>query len=470
MRVPILLVAIPSLLLVHACGAGPGEPASTLSLTVDTPVDVQVGSTFELTGQVEGAAPLDSVVLTYPGARRKSTEHVFSWTLTAATPGTVEASVVAFSSETEPASRTVVHTVAAKSLTLTLAQPSSAEAMQSFIVSGEVAGEARLDSVVVTYQGQRRYVATRSFSTSFTATRAGTAEIEATAYSREAAAPVRQVQSHEVLFVPVPPVVEGIFAGLPQHIAMERESLQQSLSRNPQAATAIQAKIDLLATAGLADDVVTYRRYRDTTVVSVDGREIPVAIVFPTEAMRAEAADAIAIVRDAVSTLEGFMATPFPVASVRIWYGFTVGNRGGGGGLWVEDRGSYQGRQTSTMLRYEMVFPHEVGHTYIGSEPVNQFLELYAHNVNAGRTPDVARWTDARGYVPGVSTNAGVHAVLDIYRLIGHDAMSRAYRQLHLLRPPYGQALSVEARQAFVNEAPDAAKDQVRELAARIGL
>ena len=59
-------------------------------------------------------------------------------------------------------------------------------------------------------------------------------------------------------------------------------------------------------------------------------------------------------------------------------------------------------------------------------------------------------------------------ALLDVYRLIGHDPMARSYRATYPLRPPYGEPLSPAVRQAFVDQAPDALKSQVAALVARV--
>jgi hypothetical protein len=45
-------------------------------------------------------------------------------------------------------------------------------------------------------------------------------------------------------------------------------------------------------------------------------------------------------------------------------------------------------------------------------------------------------------------------ALLDVYRLVGRDAMARAYRAIYVLAPPYGTMLSAECKQASIDEAP----------------
>jgi len=52
--------------------------------------------------------------------------------------------------------------------------------------------------------------------------------------------------------------------------------------------------------------------------------------------------------------------------------------------------------------------------------------------------------------------------------LIGRDAMSGAYRTLYSMKPPYGQPLSSDCKQVFVDQAPAAVKTQVASIVANI--
>ena len=92
----------------------------------------------------------------------------------------------------------------------------------------------------------------------------------------------------------------------------------------------------------------------------------------------------------------------------------------------------------------------------------------YGYNVLRTGSTDVGAWTFTRDYVSGREANEGVHALLDVYRLIGRDAMASAYRAVLPLRPPYGQPLSAAARQAFVDAAPAAVKAQVAAKLAKV--
>ena len=149
-------------------------------------------------------------------------------------------------------------------------------------------------------------------------------------------------------------------------------------------------------------------------------------------------------VKLALPILEDFMATPFPRDVIRVWYGFRIGASGSGGRLYMEDKGTYEARMTSSMVIYGAVLPHELSHSYIGHESLTQFLELYVHNVVRTNSTDVESWNFVRNYVPFRDSNEGYAALLDIYQLIGQDAMARAYRKVYSLEPPYGQQLCAE--------------------------
>jgi len=60
------------------------------------------------------------------------------------------------------------------------------------------------------------------------------------------------------------------------------------------------------------------------------------------------------------------------------------------------------------------------------------------------------------------------YPLLDIYQLIGHDNMSRAYKILYSLQPPYGSPLSAECLQVFIDQAPTSVKEQVAAKVAKI--
>lgn len=255
---------------------------------------------------------------------------------------------------------------------------------------------------------------------------------------------------------------------LGDYIRSALSGMVEALPRNPNVATYIEAKIGILRTPGLGGEIVEGGRYTEGSVASRSGRSLAVTAVFPLESMRAEAMRAVRYAEASVPVLEEFVGADFPAPAVRIWYGFVVGNSGGGGTIYGEDRGTYEARTPATRLPFDAMIVHELAHSYVGSEPLTQFLELYGYNVLRTGSADVGAWTFTRGYVAGRDANEGVHALLDVYRLIGRDAMASAYRAVLPLRPPYGQPLSAAARQAFVDAAPTAAKAQVAAKMAKV--
>ena len=183
--------------------------------------------------------------------------------------------------------------------------------------------------------------------------------------------------------------------------------------------------------------------------------------------MRVGAARAVQWVKSGIPLLESFMALPFPRNRITIWYGFQIGASGGGGTIWAEDQATYDSRLSGKtgIMPYELLYYHELSHSYIAHESLNQFLELYQYNlVHTGSTA-YADWTNFR--VPREKW-PWINAILDIYQLIGYDAMANAYRILYTLNPPYGQPLSQQCQQVFVDQAPDNLKSQVATLAANI--
>ena len=266
----------------------------------------------------------------------------------------------------------------------------------------------------------------------------------------------------------LPPLVGAMYAALPAYIASERASLTGNGPANPHLTTQFQAKLAVLASPTLVADIMDGGRFHHTTARTPGGVDVPAAVVFMLEPMRGEAGGALDIVTASLPTLERFLDVPFPATTIRVWYGFTIGNRGGGGSIFTEDRTTYEARRTPTMMPYDPILAHELAHSYFGSESVTQWLELYVHNVNAGRGTAVGSWTFTRSYVPDAPGNVGVHALLDIYRIIGHDAMARALRRLYPLRPAYGTVLTAAGQQVFVDEAPAQARVQVAALAAKV--
>lgn len=263
-------------------------------------------------------------------------------------------------------------------------------------------------------------------------------------------------------------VLEQMLSDLPAHIAASLRSNQQSLYANPGAVAARQAKIALLQRPTIAHEIVAGRWFDARNTPSMKGT-VMMATVFLQEGMRTEATTALEQLGAALPVLEAFIRTAFPHEALRVWYGFAVGSQGGGGTILAEDRRSYESRTEPSRPAPEAILFHELAHSYIRHEGLTQFLELYVINVLATNSQDPAVWTHARHDVgsPPAST-ASSDALLEIYRLIGPDAMSRAYGTLQELNVPYGAALPTEGKQALIAEAPPELRHRVTELTERI--
>jgi hypothetical protein len=239
----------------------------------------------------------------------------------------------------------------------------------------------------------------------------------------------------------------------------------QDMPRNPNLTAQYQAKIAMLQDPNLFNTIVGGGFFAVDFVASTNGRQIPIVAVFPSNDMRSETAQAVQWVKLAIPILESFMATPFLTNQIRIWYGFKIGSSGGGGSIWPEDQATYESRWRQGMLPYEPVFYHELGHSYIGHESLNQFLELYQYNLIHTGSTAYNEWTNFR--VPPENW-PWITAILNIYQLIGPEAMANAYRIIYTINPPYGTPLSQQCQQVFVDQAPNNLKSQVATLAAQI--
>jgi hypothetical protein len=268
--------------------------------------------------------------------------------------------------------------------------------------------------------------------------------------------------------VQVPVATVPMLGTLAEYIPWADDRIAQALPNNPQAASFMQARLALLRTPGLGGDIIDTHRYAQGSVPSRSGVTLPVTAVFPVEAMRGEAEQSIRVVQDALPVLESWLGLSYPMQFVRIWYGFVVGSAGGGGYVHAEDRTTYQARTQGLLLPYEPMIIHEMTHTWMSHEGLNQFLELYGYNMMATGSADARAWTFTRGWQPGREANDGVHALLDIYQLVGPEAMAAGYRAIILLRPGYGQPMSPEARQAFAAAVPEALRAQVLAKLAKV--
>ena len=252
-----------------------------------------------------------------------------------------------------------------------------------------------------------------------------------------------------------------MFNALDAYIASTLTRQRELLPLNPQHAAYINAKIAMLSNPALGAAISAGRWYEEGSVRSRDGRTLPIAAVFPAAGMRAEAAAAIRESERSFDVLEPYLAASFPDDDIWLWYGFSLGNRGASGLLDMEDRTTYDERAAATQQPYDAILAHELAHSYIGSEALTQFLELYVYNVLRTGSPNVQTWLFTRGYAGPASTNTDVAALLDLYPLIGPDAMAAGYRAVLSHKPPYGSPLSDAAKQAFAQTVPESLRDQV---------
>ena len=354
--------------------------------------------------------------------------------------------------------------VASVVLTMAPTVLASGQSAQGIATPRDAAGAA-LAGRIVTWTSSATTVASVTDSGRVLAVAAGVAIVTATSEGRSASVSVT---------VSGPPsdervqVLRSMTEALPAQIASALTTNQDLLPNNPNSATQIQAKLTMLRVTTLANDISASGRNAATSVRSRDGRQIPIVTVFPLDTMARDARLGIGTVELALPLLETFFATPFPFGTVRVWSGFVIGNSGGGGQLFMEDNGTYTSRTPPSRAPYDALLTHELSHTYMGHESLTQFLEMYTYNLIRTGSADVSAWTWTRSYVPSLQANVGSAALLDVYTLIGRDAMARAYRAARVLNPPFGVTLSAAVQQLFVDEAPAALKAQVASLMARV--
>ena len=252
----------------------------------------------------------------------------------------------------------------------------------------------------------------------------------------------------------------GMTGQLVWYLGNSLDRCQAVLPKNPGLQNEIIAKILMLANTNLAVEIMNGKRWYETSATSIDGRRIAIATMFPLEAMRGEATDVSLRLAPVVPLLERFYNQPLAGSTLQIWYGFSLGSSGGSGVLRAEDRSGYLAR--SGPAPYEAILGHEVGHAYMAHESLNQFLELYAYNLLNGSTTDVATWTWTRYWTPDAAANIGIAALLDVYKMMGFDAMQRAYRTIAPLKPAYSAPLAANVIDAFVATVPAAQQNAVR--------
>jgi hypothetical protein len=262
--------------------------------------------------------------------------------------------------------------------------------------------------------------------------------------------------------------LQSLLTGLAGYVQQEIQNLQSLLPRNPQNATQIQAKITLLQKPTLSNEIIAGEWWVDSSVTTTTGKSLPAVTVFPLAQLRNEAQQELEIAKRTVPILEAFFDAAYPSPSIRMWYGFTIGNSSSNGLLYMEDRTTYESRTGPDRLPYDSIVSHEVSHSYIGNESVNQFLEIYAANLISTGNANLSSWTYARGWTPGLESNTGVFAILDIYQLVGLENMRHGYQALYAQHPPYGVALSAAAQQAFVDRMPVQFQPQVAAKLAKV--
>jgi len=238
--------------------------------------------------------------------------------------------------------------------------------------------------------------------------------------------------------------------------------MENDLPRNPLNEAQIQEKIDMLSEPGLAENIVNQGLFVVDFFLSIDGRNIPIVAVFPRNYMREEAINEVYRTKLALPLLENFFDIPLQRNRFHIWYGFKIGMGGSAGSVYMEDRPTYESRFREGMLPYDLGLYHELGHSYIAHESLTQFLEVYVYNLINTGSVNFEDWTNPR--TPPENW-PWITAILDIYQLIGHDAMAEAYKVIYPLHPPYGTPLSQECKQAFVDQASESLKSQVSALA-----
>ena len=265
------------------------------------------------------------------------------------------------------------------------------------------------------------------------------------------------------------PTLTSMLQDLTQYIGQALAQNRDSLPRNSQNRTQIEAKIAMLQNPSLAADIVNGRRWFELQSTSINGRAVPFVTVFALEGMRNEAADAVRALEPVLPIVERFYDVPLSASAIRIWYGFVIGNSGGGGVIYTEDRTTYEGRTGPARLPYDAIWAHELGHSWMGHESLNQFVELYGYNVVRTGSTDPKAWIFTRSWTPNLPSNDGAAALLDIYQLVGHDTMQRAYRAVFPLRPVYGNMLSESVVQAFLSQVPSPLQAPESEKLAKVG-
>jgi hypothetical protein len=252
---------------------------------------------------------------------------------------------------------------------------------------------------------------------------------------------------------------------LPNDIAIMTQNVANLIPANPGLKDRINAKLAILRDPGLSDVVVHDCRYVVDTVELVDGRAIPIVALYPLASMRDEAWRAVELLKEALPVEESFTGKPLPAPMIHVWYGFAIGNDSA---VDLEDEAGYEARWHTPMPPYDAIPLHELGHSWIRHEGLNQFLELYTYNTLVNPLAAPKDWTYTKTDALARSPQATAHALFDVYQIIGLDAMKSAYRSVQALNPPYGKPLPDEVKQAFIDASAPSLQAKVKALVANL--
>ena len=252
-----------------------------------------------------------------------------------------------------------------------------------------------------------------------------------------------------------------MFAGLEAMIADAIAKNEGAIPNNPHNASLLVSKNQMMRQPGFADGIRSNAQYVEGSASARSGRGVPIIAIFAQEHMRADAGSAVRTVEQAFPVLESFVRSHYSFSAAWIWYGFVIGAFGGNGQVYIEDRGTYEARTGQTRLPHEAMLIHEHAHSYVGSEALTQFLEAYVFNFLRTGSERVPDWLLTRQYSPFDSANVDLAALLDVYQMIGADAMSRGYEAILPHKPPYGSPLTESAKQAFAAVVPEEFRSQV---------
>ena len=222
--------------------------------------------------------------------------------------------------------------------------------------------------------------------------------------------------------------IDDVISKIESNISWFLSEMEDSLPRNPLNEAQMQEKINMLSEADLAENIVNQGLFVVDFVLSIDGRNMPIVAVFPRDYMRENATNEVYRTKLAIPILENFFDIPLQGNRIHIWYGFIVGNMVGGGSVYTEDRPTYESRFREGMMPYNLFLYLELGHNYIAHESLTQFLEVYLYNLINTESVNFEDWTIHR--TPPENW-PWITAILDIYQLIGRDAMSEAYKIIY---------------------------------------